>query len=699
MSHWYNLHIKNEILFWFFLLSLVPLMLLTSVNYYYQKTNVLSLKQDQLKQLLDEKIIDLNKEVDHINKELKIISTIPTVKTALIQYGRAFEAHQSFQLKNPYFEKFFQNIIKQNRFYDLFLINTKGDIVYSAIKETDLATNLNTGRYANTNLAKVYKSSTAFLDIEFSDLDFYPPSNEEAAFSAIPIYGDNQVLGILAVQVDKERILGNLTSTRGLQQTGEFVAARLNEFGKLVPTMNMRHKPNALNDHFQFSDSSEIPIQKAISGERGKGIAVDYRGKEVVAAWSYLPVLRWGITLKVDVEEVLIPISKLRFYSILILFFVGLGIAFAILTTIHRIVTPIERLSQSVKKFTKGSFDNQVVVNIDNEIGDLSRNFNEMANSLAVSQETIQKYANELEDKVQIRTRELEVAKESLEKSNAELKEFMRIIDKYIITSTTDRTGKIIRASQAFSDITGYSKEELIGKRHNLIRHPDMPQELYKKLWQTINSGKVWQGEIKNQRKDGSYYWVDSTISPVFDQDGNIKEFTSIRQDITDKKKVEELSITDQLTRLHNRHKIDQVFQDEIQRAQRYKSPFSVILFDIDHFKHTNDNFGHDVGDIVLQKFAEILKETVRQTDFTGRWGGEEFIILAPETSEEQALILAEKVRAAIEAFDFCIVGHKTASFGVSTFSAEDSQNTLLKKADEALYNSKRNGRNQVSVR
>lgn len=494
MSRWYNLHIKNEILFWFFLLALLPLLLLTGVNYYYQKANFLSQKENQLKQILDERILDVNKEVDHIHKELKIISTIPTVKTALIQYSRSFQEHQVFQLQNAYFENFFQNILTENQLYDLFLINTQGDIVYSVAKEPDLATNLKTGRYADTNLASVYKSAMAFLDIEFSDFGYYPPSNEEAAFSAIPVYGDNRILGVLAVQVDKERILGNLTNTRGLGQTGEFVAARVNEFGKLMPTMNLRHKPNALRDNFQFSDNPELPIQKAISGERGKGISMDYRGKEVVAAWSYLPVLRWGIAVKVDVEEVLIPISKLRFYSILILFFVGLGVVFAIWTTIHRIVTPIERLSNSVQNFTKGSMDTQVVVNIDNEIGDLSRNFNEMANSLAVSQETIQKYANELEEKVQSRTKELETAKESLEATNAELNEFMEIIDKYIITSSTDRTGKILRVSQAFSDITGYSKQELIGKRHSLIRHPDMPQSVYKELWRTINNGQVWQG-------------------------------------------------------------------------------------------------------------------------------------------------------------------------------------------------------------
>jgi PAS domain S-box-containing protein len=119
----------------------------------------------------------------------------------------------------------------------------------------------------------------------------------------------------------------------------------------------------------------------------------------------------------------------------------------------------------------------------------------------------------------------------------------LELIDKYIIRSVTDTCGNITDVSEAFCKISGYSKSELIGKPHSIVRHPDMPKSLFSKLWKTINSGKVFEGEIKNLRKDGSYYWVDVHIEPNFDNN-KIVSYTAIRHDITSKKKLQALNIS-----------------------------------------------------------------------------------------------------------------------------------------------------------
>lgn len=695
MSRWYALHIKNEILFWFLLLALIPLILLTGVNYFYQKNVYQQQALAFLNQTLNEKVYDVNQKMDHIGKEILLLSEIPTIKQALNIYNQSFLKHQEFSLNDDYYEKFFARILNENQLYDIFLINPSGDIVYSVKKEADLATNLKTGRYSNSNLAMTVQNAKALLSIEFSDFEFYPPSNEEAAFAAIPIYGNQQILGVIAVQMDKDRILNTLTDHKVLSKTGEFVAARKDESGNLIATINLKNSQQEGNQKFQFHNASKLPISKAVYGEKGSGISIDYRGKEVIAAWSYLPSLRWGLVAKIDMEEVLKPIAKLRFYSILVLFFVGIGILIAILTSIRRIVRPIEQLTEGVQQFSNGSMETQVEIDVHNEIGDLSKNFNEMAKSLKLSQETVQKYTHELEHQVESRTHELENAKQELEQANQEMQSFMEIIDEHIITSTTDTRGRILKASQAFCNITGYSKEELIGKSHNLIRHPDMPSEIYKDLWQTITKGNIWRGEIKNQRKDGSYYWVSSMITPILNEQGEISGYTSIREDITDKKKVEELSITDQLTKLFNRHRIEEVFASEIERAFRYQRTFSLVILDIDHFKNINDNYGHDMGDSVLIDIAKIMQRETRKSDLVGRWGGEEFIIIMPETSMKDALEAIEKLRIEIEHYPFK-VGQVTASFGLTDYQDGDTQKTLLKRADEALYQAKENGRNQV---
>lgn len=699
MNRWYRLHIKNEILVWFLLLALLPLAFLTSVNYYYQKSSYLVQAQQHLKLLLDEKILDLNQEVQLISRQLKILSKMPTVKQALQDYNQTFKESPKTELKLEQYESLFAQVMIENEFYDIFLINADGDIVFSVLGEQDLGTNLIDGPYSKTNLAKAFQSSAAFLDIEFSDFEYYPPSYEEAAFSVIPIYGENRVIGALAIQIDRSRILKNLANYRGLGQTGEYVAARFSQSKNLRPAINTRLVPDALDSQFQFPSNPQLPVYLATTGNNGYGVTTDYRGKQVVAAWSYIPTLSWGLVAKIDINEVLVPINKLRFYSVLVMFFVGLGILFFVLSSIRRIVEPIEKLTKGVKDFSEGTQVTRIDVSVENEVGKLSQTFNDMASSLTESQKTIRQYATRLEQKVKERTADLEQVRDSLQHSNQELEEFMSIIDKYIITSTTDRQGKILKVSQAFCDISGYSKEELIGRKHSLIRHPDMNSEIYKDLWQTISQGKVWRGELKNQRKDGSYYWVATTITPGVDAQGEIKEFTSIRQDISDRKKVEQLSITDQLTQLYNRRKTDEVIQTEIHRAQRYHKPFSVIIFDVDLFKLVNDHFGHNVGDEVLVNISQRTQSMIRQTDTLGRWGGEEFIVICPQTTAEQARLLAEKIRQEIAMIKHDQAGRVTASFGVTEFRVDDTQIKVLKRADEGLYFSKENGRNQVTVK
>lgn len=225
--------------------------------------------------------------------------------------------------------------------------------------------------------------------------------------------------------------------------------------------------------------------------------------------------------------------------------------------------------------------------------------------------------------------------------SQRQLESYVNIIDKYVIISTTNLKGIITEVSEAFCHISGYSKEELLGKNHNIVRHPDVPSSLYETMWAMLKEEKSWQGEIKNRHKDGSAYWVDTIITPRYNEAGNIVSYTAIRQDITDKKRVEELSITDRLTGLFNRLKLDELFALHLNIARRHKREFSIVLLDIDKFKSVNDNYGHQVGDSVLQELAHILKENIRGEDAVGRWGGEEFLILLPSCNSDEALMFA----------------------------------------------------------
>jgi diguanylate cyclase (GGDEF)-like protein len=157
-----------------------------------------------------------------------------------------------------------------------------------------------------------------------------------------------------------------------------------------------------------------------------------------------------------------------------------------------------------------------------------------------------------------------------------------------------------------------------------------------------------------------------------------------------------DLANLDPLTRVLNRRKLREVLIDETARANRYGTSLSLVMLDIDHFKAINDGYGHDAGDVVLVELAGRLAGGLRQVDRLARFGGEEFVVVAPGIDLAAAAELAERLRQAVAGREFAAVGRVTASFGVSGFVSGEEPEALLKRADEALYRAKDGGRNKV---
>jgi len=159
---------------------------------------------------------------------------------------------------------------------------------------------------------------------------------------------------------------------------------------------------------------------------------------------------------------------------------------------------------------------------------------------------------------------------------------------------------------------------------------------------------------------------------------------------------LEHLANTDRLTKIPNRMLLDHVMESEFKRSQIENIPLSIILIDLDYFKNVNDTFGHQVGDYVLVETAKLFQASVRVSDTIGRWGGEEFLVICPSTPLEDALRLAEKIRATLVDYPFTKVGQKTASFGVASYVPGDTLHSIISRSDKALYAAKENGRNRV---
>lgn len=158
------------------------------------------------------------------------------------------------------------------------------------------------------------------------------------------------------------------------------------------------------------------------------------------------------------------------------------------------------------------------------------------------------------------------------------------------------------------------------------------------------------------------------------------------------------LSITDKLTGIFNRLKLDESLNNEFNRSSRFKNNFGIIIVDIDYFKKINDTYGHQVGDQVLIQFAKLLKQNIRKIDILGRWGGEEFMIICPETDFQGTIKLAESLRQIINKYDFPNIGTFSASFGVSIYDNDENIDKVIARADNALYKAKANGRNRVEA-
>lgn len=296
---------------------------------------------------------------------------------------------------------------------------------------------------------------------------------------------------------------------------------------------------------------------------------------------------------------------------------------------------------------------------------------------------------------------------QKISRQNNVLTEYVDLIDENIITSVSDVEGNVVEVSSAFSRICGYSKEELVGKHFSMLRHEDIPDEIYMEVWKYLSRGQMWEGDLMYQRKDRSTYWTHTTIHPKLNRKDEVTSYTAIHHDITDKKTLEEISITDDLTGLYNRRFFNTIIDRELKRAQRNSKMLTFAMMDVDHFKQYNDHYGHQQGDVVLTTIGETLNRLLgRGGDFCFRLGGEEFGILFNSLSQEEGLFFAEQVRLAIEEL---AIEHQwsevapvlTLSMGLLSIAPglEVTVDEMYKQADEALYAAKGEGRNRIVAR
>jgi len=255
---------------------------------------------------------------------------------------------------------------------------------------------------------------------------------------------------------------------------------------------------------------------------------------------------------------------------------------------------------------------------------------------------------------------------------------------------------EIVDANETAYELIGVSKENLIGKIcHKYVCPAEQGKCPITDLKQVIDNSERLLIDTK-----GNKIPIIKTVVPI-----TMKNRAYLLEsfiDITERKRMDEqiqkLATTDGLTQAFNRTNFEAILTSELERSKRYTHPLSMILFDIDHFKVINDTYGHVVGDYVLKTLAQIVTKNLRAIDSFARWGGEEFIILAPGTGINKAQVLAERIRKEIERYKFDDVGKVTISSGVTEFTVNDTKDSFIKRADDIMYKAKKKGRNRVEV-
>ena len=270
----------------------------------------------------------------------------------------------------------------------------------------------------------------------------------------------------------------------------------------------------------------------------------------------------------------------------------------------------------------------------------------------------------------------------------------------------TDSRMKILKTNPVFSQLTGYSENELIGQTPSILSSGYENSEYYQEMWQTLNNQGFWNGEIRDQKKNGEFFDTIIHISSLKNSYDEVTHYIISFNDITQEKAnislIEHLAQYDHLTDLPNRTLLNDRLQQAIKLAQRNNSEFAVLFIDLDHFKNLNDTLGHQVGDALLKQIATRMKSCLRKTDTIARFGGDEFVVLLGEFKENTDVIkyttsLAQKLLSSLnepfklEESDYI----STFSLGIAIYPYDaDTAQNLIKHADTAMYQAKKTGRN-----
>ncbi len=374
--------IATRLLMWFLLISLIPLAMVTFFTYTNSVESLTKEVQRGLLAVADNKVQQIEALAKKNKEEVAVLALMPSNIEHLEFLNQAFLADG---VDSPAYKSLYQQIrpslvsfVNGYDYYDLFLISEQGDIVFTVLKESDFGTNLYSGPYKDSEIATVFKQAKSSSQVEISVYNIYAPSNKPALFVAAPIIKAGRFSGAIAVQINPDEFYQIVNNYTGLGETGEtLIGYRVgNEAVFIFP---LRHDPQAaFKRRATIGGDKAVPLQNAVRNMEGGGLSVDYRGKEVLGEWRYIPTFHWGLVAKIDAAEAL---SSVTYQRNMVL---GLGLMTFVLVFVtamlvaRSISRPIVGIAQIAAEIAVGNLDQSVTVISKDEIGTLEQAFNQM---------------------------------------------------------------------------------------------------------------------------------------------------------------------------------------------------------------------------------------------------------------------------------------------------------------------------------
>lgn len=404
-----------------------------------------------------------------------------------------------------------------------------------------------------------------------------------------------------------------------------------------------------------------------------------------MVVFNQIPKLGWIVASVSCRDQILWPLYQTRnifLLNLLLSLFITAVVTLAVSASLTR---PLESLIQQFEQGGKGDFTIQMDVDRKDEIGRLALNFNRFMQQLT-------RYRDELVSEIKTRM-----------STESQLKLFEKVFENVNEgISITDEHGTIEAVNPAFTSITGYEADEVIGKNPRVLKSEQHDQAFYKSMWDSILTSGSWSGEIWNRRKSGEAYPELLSINAIDGEKIGDKKYVAVFHDISDMKmkeeQIEHMAYHDPLTGLPNRVLLKDRLRKAIQEADRTRELIQVLFIDLDNFKNVNDTIGHAKGDQLLKDAAGRILASVRVSDTVSRLGGDEFVVVLChiKTTEEMAVMI-ERLQSSFQE-PFLIEGHAfhiTCSIGVAMYP-DDGQDaeTLIRNADMAMYQSKYTGKN-----